>query len=76
MNIENLSNEQLIAQANAFLAPYHNGIAEGEKRERERIIKLIEENLEYLPYEGIGHTNLKRILRIETLIAFIKGELN
>jgi hypothetical protein len=71
--MKNLSDEQMFAQTEALLAPYRKGIAEGEKRERERIVKLLEENLEYIDYEGLALGT--RILRVESLIAFIvKGQ--
>jgi hypothetical protein len=33
--------ERMFELTDKFLAPYHNGIAEGEQRERERIIQLV-----------------------------------
>ena len=34
--------QQMFELTDKFLAPYHNGIAEGEQRERERIIELLQ----------------------------------
>jgi hypothetical protein len=38
--------QRMFEQTDKWLAPYYNGIAEGENRERERIIKLLEELIE------------------------------
>jgi hypothetical protein len=49
-----------------------DGVEEGIRIELYRIIKLLEDNLEYVDYEGLALGT--RILRVESLIALIKGE--
>jgi hypothetical protein len=49
-----------------------DGVEEGVRVELDRIIKLLEDNLEYVDYEGLALGT--RILRVESLIALIKGE--
>jgi hypothetical protein len=49
-----------------------DGVEEGIRVELYRIIKLLEDNLEYVDYEGLALGT--RILRVESLIALIKGE--
>jgi hypothetical protein len=66
--------ERMFEQTDKLLAPYYNGIAEGEKRERERIVKLLRDSLFFVDCEGLALG--KNILRVEPLISFIKGELD
>ena len=49
-----------------------DGVEEGIRVELDRIIRLLEDNLEYVDYEGLALGT--RILRVESLIALIKGE--
>ena len=49
-----------------------DGVEEGVRVELDRIIKLLEDNLEYVDYEGLALGT--RILRVESLITLIKGE--
>jgi hypothetical protein len=58
---------RLIKKEKALLAPYQSGIAEGENRERERIIKVLEE---------CAQGNRKTVMVTPMLLAVIRKENN
>ena len=64
--------QQMFELTDRLLAPYHNGIAEGEQRERERIIKLLEFEL----WEAFqkSHNEQPAWATMGMLVRAIKGE--
>jgi len=64
--------QRMFELTDKFLAPYHNGIAEGEQRERERIIKLLEFEL----WEAFqkSHNERPAWATMGMLVRAIKGE--
>jgi hypothetical protein len=54
------------------LKTHTDAYRQGGVDELNRIIALLEDKLEYVDYEGLADG--KRILRVESLIAVIKGE--
>lgn len=72
--------EKMFALTDQLLAPYHNGIAEGEKRERERIIALLEKHMclylyGYTECGGDSSTCVgKEEMHNRKLLELIKGE--
>ncbi len=61
--------QHMLEMTDKFLTPYHNGIAEGEQRERERIIKLLEDYQQQALASHIVYLGLERAIKI------IKGEI-